>query len=239
MCDPSGGRKKGSDRTAIAVVGIDGRGNKFLLDGYRHRMTLSERWAAVKGLWRKWMNERGIVHCAVGYEKYGMQSDLEYFEEKMREEKVHFPVLELNWPREGDHSKRARVERLEPDVRQGRFYLPAVIYEPGKGDCYWHVDENTSTVVKPAARGLTKAMKAMVDTGHDHLIARPIRRRDEDGRPYDLTMCLMEELLFFPFAPKDDLVDATSRIFDMEIILPSVFEENEAMAINARDYPDA
>jgi hypothetical protein len=82
-------------------------------------------------------------------------------------------------------------------------------------------------------------MKAMVDTGHDHLIARPIRRRDEDGRPYDLTMCLMEELLFFPFAPKDDLVDATSRIFDMEIILPSVFEENEAMAINARDYPDA
>jgi len=241
MGDPSGGKKKNSDRTAIAVIGLDGRGNKFLLDGFRHRMSLSERWMALKALHIKWSRVRGVHHVAVGYEKYGMQSDLEYFQERMREEGYEFRIDELNWPHEGGHSKQARVERLEPDVKVGRFFFPAIVFEPGKGDCFWHVDEAQSTIVRVPLEmgGLTKAMKRMQDSGRGELLARSIRRIDEDRKPYDVTMALIEEMMFFPFAPHDDLVDAASRIYDMNMIIPSMFEESEASAINNRDFKDA
>ena len=48
MVDPSKGDTNRSDRTAIAVVGVDQGGNKYLLDGVRHRMKLTERWDYIK-----------------------------------------------------------------------------------------------------------------------------------------------------------------------------------------------
>lgn len=239
MVDPSGGKTRKSDRTAIAVIAVDANHNKFLVDGFRHRMSLSERWFALKMLHAKWSNERGVTHIAVGYEKYGMQSDIEYFTERMQNENYQFEINELNWPNEGPHAKKARIERLEPDVRLGRFYFPALVYQPGKGDCFWHVDEATSAIMRPLARGPTSAMKKMADIGMDHLICRSIRRRDEDGKPYDVSMALMEEMLFHPFAPHDDLVDVASRIYDMSIIVPSAFEDKEAEFLNNQDWVDA
>ena len=53
-------------------------------------------------------------------------------------------------PRKGRHAKPDRIERLEPDIREGRFYLPCVAYNgdfgpPGKHICYWSVwTEETS-----------------------------------------------------------------------------------------------
>src|SRR5207244_2741381 len=117
MGDPSQGKRKSksttgrsSDRTAIAVVGIDSNGNKYLLDGFCHRMRLTERWTRRRELYKKWSGAQGVQHVYVGWERYGLQADLEYFLEKMQApDEVSFPIIELNWTREGNESKKSRV----------------------------------------------------------------------------------------------------------------------------------
>lgn len=231
MADPSRGmRGRSSDRTAIAVVGIDSAGNKYLLDGYRHRMNLSERWKALRDLHWKWSGARGVQHVAVGYERYGAQSDDEYFQEQMERDGKGFPIAELNWTRDGAESKKDRVQRLEPDFSQGRFFLPAVVWEPGGRTCLWAVDTEKSHIVTREMKGITRNQAVMRDTNQSHRIVKAIMRKDEDGKVYDLTRALMEEMLFFPFAPKDDLVDATSRIYDMEPFPPMIYEDKQALA---------
>lgn len=257
MVDPSRGKSlqgkgKGgaSDRTAMAVVGVDSAGNKYLLDGYRHRMSLSERWLNLRNLYLKWSRERGVGFVKVGYERYGMQSDDEYIKEKQRMpgEVALFELVELNWTREGGQSKKHRVERLEPDFKNGRFYLPGFIREQtthprtgvtGSFDCFWSINEKDSMIETTPLGEATKEMRLLKQRGEEHRIARSIFRKDEDGRPYDLTRALIEEMLFFPFAPKDDLVDAASRIYDMEPTTPSYSEASEAENINQRDWIDA
>lgn len=240
MGDPSKGSSAKSDRTAIAVVGIDVHGNKYLLDGVRHRMPMSERWRTLKMLHQKWTKEPGVETVAVGWERYGQQTDDEYFQERMREENYSFHIAELAWPREGDHSKKARVERLEPDFRNGRFFLPALVSD-ALGDALWSIDLDKSHILtKPVMHGkLPRIMEQYRAGGKAHMIAKSIRRIDEDRKPYDLTRALIEEMMFFPFAPKDDLVDAVSRIYDMESVPPSYREQALAEHLNAIAYEDS
>jgi hypothetical protein len=112
------------------VVGIDQGGNKYLLDGYCHIMKLSQRYAFLKELHRKWSAFPGVQVVKVGYEQYAQQTDLEVLEEYMERDRTYFEIEELNFPREGLHSKKHRVERLEPDVKSGRFRMPAVVHHP-------------------------------------------------------------------------------------------------------------
>jgi hypothetical protein len=250
MCDPSRGRSASSDRTAMAVIGIDRHGMKYLIDGYRHRMSLSQRWAALRGLYLKYSKMTGVQTVNVGYERYGQQTDDEYFQERMREEKISFPIKELNWTRDGTRSKADRVGRLEPDFRLGRFLLPAVVYSPNGvdrrggawvGDCLWQMAPDGSRIDKRRFEGPTRTMRSMIEGGFGHLVSTAIRRRDEDGAIYDVTLALMEEMMFFPFAPKDDLVDAASRIYDMEPVAPDQAEDDvvERMDRQAGRYADA
>jgi hypothetical protein len=237
MGDPSKGKTRSSDRTAIAVVGIDTAGNKYLLDGFRHRMTMSERWAALKLLWKKWSNEKGVQTVQVGWERYGQQTDDEYFAEQMDREGFSFPIEELAWTREGPQSKKDRVGRLEPDFRMNRFYLPAQVWEPGgQGASLWRIDTAKSHIVTRKLDRPTNTMAAAMKASNEHLIAKPILRKDEDGKLYDLTRALMEEMQFFPFAPKDDLVDAVSRIYDMTPTPPSI---HELHSLEDEGFPDA
>lgn len=53
-------------------------------------------------------------------------------------------------------------------------------------------------------------------------IAEDIRRRDHEGRMQDITRQFIEdELLMFPVSKHDDLMDAASRIFDIETTFPA------------------
>lgn len=234
--DPSKGRSASSDRTAFAVIGVDSTSNKYLLDGYRHRMKLSERWKTLKMLHEKWSAVPGVQMVRIGYEQYGMQADIEYFEERMRTEKYAIDIEELNWPREGGHSKEDRVQRLQPDFEDGAFYLPAVVWHEEHGAAYWKPNEEDQVVDYWKVEGETSAMRKIRDEGQGFRIAKQIQRRNEDKQIYDLTRCLFEEMLFFPFGSHDDLVDCASRIYDMDP-LPAVEWERAKPEVIA--YPDA
>jgi hypothetical protein len=58
LVDPASSKKKGSDYTVIAVIGLGADQNFYLLDAVRDRLNLTERCAALFRLHRKWRPER-------------------------------------------------------------------------------------------------------------------------------------------------------------------------------------
>lgn len=203
LVDPASSQKKTSDRTAIAVIAVDAGLNKYLIDGYHHRMKLAERWKCIRDLRRRWMTQRGVQIVRVGYERYGSTSDLEYFEERMRDddEGGSFEVVELAWPKTGEITKFDRIQRLEPDFRAGRIHLIG------------------------AYEGVTKNQQKMIEEGHEYRVLKPVRRIDEDKQAYGLNKSMLDEYLFYPFSIHDDFLDAMSRIYDIEYTAPVIIDE--------------
>lgn len=202
MCDPASSRKKGSDNTAIVVVGIDAANNKYLLDGYHHKMGLTERWIRIRDLRRKWMAVPGVQMVRVGYERFGLNDALEYFEERMRAENDSFEIVELAWPNEGPGPKYDRIQRLEPDWRNGRWILASA-----------HDEE-------------TQNQKRMREQGEEFRIYLPVRRMNENKQVYELNRGLLEEFKSYPFSKHDDFLDALSRLYDMDPRPPIIIDES-------------
>lgn len=213
MCDYAGSRKStGSSKTAFAVVGVDHSLNKYLLDGACHKMGLTDRWKMLKGYRTKWLRAPGVRHVSVGYERFGAQSDIEYFEEQMREKGGSFAIKELNWPADGDVAKDNRIRRLEPDFRNWQFFLP---YD---GE-------------------ITKLQRKALSDGRKDLIAAPIKCRNEENQIYDLVEYFIKsEFLFFPNTTAKDMLDATSRIYDMDYCAPVIINENDLLPEPEADY---
>lgn len=231
MGDPSLGRHKHSDSTAIAVVGYSKGGVKYLLDGVCHRMSLSQRWEALKNLYVKWSAEPGVQTVTVGWERYGLQADKEYFEERMRVDKpqVNFAIEEINWVRDGDQSKEARIDRLEPDFRNRRMLLPIAVWHDGRAQT-WSVDDDPESKTFQSIQyrdfeGLTKKQQQFFDSGQSDLVARVIKKVDGEKQIYDVTVRLIEEYLQFPFGAHDDLLDALSRCFDLQLVEPAIYSQ--------------
>jgi hypothetical protein len=239
LVDPSKGKGVRSDRTAMAVIGIDCNGTKYLLDGYCQRMKLSERWEKIKDLKRKWERHPGVQMLKVGYEQYGMLDDIDVMQERMRAEGNYFDIVELKTPETGGHSKRDRIERLEPDIRSGRFQFPIKVKNPiGGGFSYWslwterdaekarrhgkNAEHNAGEIVYRPAETLTKKMLEMERSSQRHRLVEAIWRKDENGEIYDLTRIFIDELRRHPFAPHDDLIDAASRIYDIDPYPPQL-----------------
>jgi hypothetical protein len=206
MCDPARSMKKDSDKTAMLVIGVDHASNKFLLDGFNHRMKLKERWERFAELYIKWKRAPGVQHIKMGYEAYGAQADLDYFQEQQALHDVRFSIVLLEWPREGPGSKSDRVQRLGPDLRSHKFYVPYST-DPKK---------------------LTSAQRRMEGEGAKHRIAQSIIRFDEDKQRYDLVKHLREQIEFFPNIGFKDVVDCASRLYDMEPMAPTLNEPKYA-----------
>lgn len=125
VVDPAGRKDVQHDYTVICVIGVDSLRNFFLVDMVRDKFNLGERWIAVKDKVQEW----GITN-PIGYESYGMQSDLDYFKERQDAEGIYFHIEALG----GQVTKPDRIKRLIPLFSRGRFFLPyALPYTDSNG----------------------------------------------------------------------------------------------------------
>ncbi len=114
LCDPASEKKRDSDYTVLMVVGLAGDGNTYLVDMVRDRLNLTERTQALLRLHRRYRPR------LVGYERYGMQADVEHIRYVQAGQNYRFPIVELG----GAMPKNDRIRRLIPDFEQGRVLLP-------------------------------------------------------------------------------------------------------------------
>lgn len=162
--DPANSKNKDSDYTAAVVLGAGGDGNLYLVDLIRDRLNVREREEMVFDLHKKYRPK------AVAYEKYGMQTDIDWLRKAMDERNYRFTIQEVG----GKLSKEDRIRRLIPYFYDQRIYFPRILY---KADY----------------------QKKTVDV---------------------IDQFIHKEYLTFPVGLHDDLLDAMSRLCDINIQYP-------------------
>ena len=110
-----------------------------------------------------------------------------------------FPIYELNWVGGGgSQSKKDRIQRLEPDLKDGSFFFP---YPTDKSQ-------------------LTSAQIDYKERKQEFLNSKKIMCKNEEGKLYDLSNWVKEnEYCLFP-SIHPDFLDALSRIYDMDAMPP-------------------
>lgn len=134
LVDPANSKRKGSDYTSVFVIGLGGDRNYYIYELYRDRLSLTERTDLVFRLHRQHQP------LAVGYERYGMQADLEHIEDRMERENYRFNLVALGQPRRmgnrrdgskvmsKQEGKDDRIRKLTPLFKAGRVWLPASFF---------------------------------------------------------------------------------------------------------------
>lgn len=113
IADPASKKKSTSDYTVMEVIGLAPDNNYYLIYGFRDRLNLTQRASKLFELHRQYQPK------AVGYEEYGMQSDIEHFKYVMEQENYRFEIIPLG----GGLAKEDRIKMLVPTYEQGRFYM--------------------------------------------------------------------------------------------------------------------
>ena len=114
LVDPASERKKDSDYTCFMVVGLGPDRNYRVIDMVRDRLTLTQKWDMLYYLHVQYQPIK------VGYERYGLQSDIQHFEYRMEELTYSFEIEELKGP----VAKKDRIKSLIPIFENGRMFLP-------------------------------------------------------------------------------------------------------------------
>lgn len=113
LCDPANEKRRTSDYTTFWVVSL-GPDQKYVVqDVVRDRLNLTERTNTLFDLHRLWKPKK------VGYEKYGMQADIEHIRGEQERRNYRFDIAELG----GATPKLDRIRKLIPLFEQGRIYL--------------------------------------------------------------------------------------------------------------------
>lgn len=124
LVDPAKEKKKNSDYTAMWLIGVDGYKRMWVKGIVRDKLNNKEKWQKLVELIDKSSDPANIK---VGYETYGMQSDIEFMEDKMTENKMYFEIIPLG----GNVSKKDRIRDLISDFIDGKFLFPRE---------YWYTD---------------------------------------------------------------------------------------------------
>lgn len=113
FCDPANEKRKNNDYTTFWVVGLGPDQNYIILDVIRDRLNLTERCKTLFDLHKKWKP------LGVGYEKYGMQADVQHIRSEQERSNYRFTITELG----GQTPKLDRIRRLIPLFESGRIFL--------------------------------------------------------------------------------------------------------------------
>lgn len=119
LVDPASEKKATSDYTAMCVIDLGADGNYKVADLIRDRLNLKERVDALFQLVKRWKPIR------VGYEKYGIQADIEYIKERQKKENYFFDVVPLG----GSLAKIDRIKRIIPSLSEGKWYFPDSVFK--------------------------------------------------------------------------------------------------------------
>jgi predicted phage terminase large subunit-like protein len=117
VVDPANSKKQSADYTTMFVIGLSPDNNYYILDIVRDRLNLTERAEALFQLHQQWNP------ISVGYERYGMQSDIQHLHYVMDQRGYHFNIIELA----GRTSKIDRIRTLIPLFEQGRVWFPETV----------------------------------------------------------------------------------------------------------------
>lgn len=117
LIDPANSKKKRNDFTTMWVIGTTSDKKYCILDCVKDKLNLTERYKKLYDLFVKY----GPV--AIGYEQYGMVSDITYFEEKNKEKNIQMRFVSLG----GKLSKIDRIRRLIPVFQTGSILFPKII----------------------------------------------------------------------------------------------------------------
>lgn len=118
IVDPANEKRKMNDYTSMFVIGLARDKNYYIIDIVRDRLNLTERTMKLFMLHEKYRP------VGVGYEKYGMQSDIQHIEYVQEQKNYRFEIT----PMAGQTPKNDRIRRLIPLFEQGRVYLPKVCH---------------------------------------------------------------------------------------------------------------
>lgn len=115
LIDPAGNSPDSNSQFAMWVVGLCADRKLRVLDMLLDKLDLEDCWQALFAAVQKW------EPLKVGYEKFGMQRDIEHYKYRMKEVNWEFRIVALG----GTHaSKDQRISRLIPWYREQRILFP-------------------------------------------------------------------------------------------------------------------
>jgi len=160
LCDPAGEKRKTNDYTTFWVVGLGPDLNYVALDVVRDRLNLTERTKVLFDLHRMWKPKR------VGYEKYGMQSDIEHIRDQQEHLNYRFEIIELG----GQVPKLDRIRKLIPLFENKRIWLR-------RSKMYTDYEQKTENLIEVFVEQEFKAFPVM---SHDDMLDCLARIVDPD-----------------------------------------------------------
>lgn len=121
LLDPANSKNKKSDFTVIAAI-IATVNDVFVVREIIRDRLVMEKFDKLFDMVARYQKLR--YNVVVGYEKYGMQMDIDYIMERQRRENFYFKVVELGAKSTGKLSKIDRIKRLVPLFSEGRIITP-------------------------------------------------------------------------------------------------------------------